>query len=189
MFHREGDRFKMAEFYDGATIFDSRIAKIMTLTQAHALIEKMSCYPILMTGDDGNTLIDQLKAGFILYKQRANFVTIIFDKDQHGKLNDEAILLWHYRHYLVKCDDDQSKNINKKNFGCCGTTKLKECKCQKHCKAWFDAACYVALVMPSSGAAELVFSLLKNLFTEQQLHSLSDVVNHSLFIASNKRAI
>ena len=170
-------------------LFDPRIAKTMTQLQANTLIDRMSCYSIHMAGDEDNTLIDQLKAGFMLYKQRSMFVGVNFDKDCHNKVIDEEILSWHYKHYLLHCDDDQSKDNNKKKFVCCGTTKFKECNCQKHCKAWFDAAYYVALVMPSSGAAERVFSLLRNLFTKQQIHSLSDVVNHSLFIASNKRSI
>ena len=189
MFHQKGDRYKITEFYRGATIFDPRIAKTMTQIEANTLIDRMSCYPILMAGDEDNTLIDQLKEGFMLYRKRAMFVGANFDNDCHGKVINEAILSWHYKHYLLHCDDDQSKDNNKKKFVCCGTTKFKECNCQKNCKAWFDAACYVALVMPSSGAAERVFSLLKNLFTEQQLHSLSDLVTHSLFIASNKRSI
>ena len=161
----------------------------MTQIQANTLIDRMSCYPILMAGDEDNTLIDQLKEGFMLYRKRAVFVGVNFDNDCHGKVIDEAILSWHYKHYLLHCDDDQSKDNNKNKCGFCGTTKMKRCNCQKYCKAWFDAACYVALVMPSSGAAERVFSLLKNLFTKQQIHTLSDVVTHSLFIASNKRSI
>ena len=54
---------------------------------------------------------------------------------------------------------------------------------------WWEAAQLAALVMPSSGAAERVFSLLNNLFSDQQSKTLTDAIFLSLYLAYNKRAI
>ena len=45
----------------------------------------------------------------------------------------------------------------------------------------------VALVMPSSGAAEKVFSLASNLLSDKQSSMLADVLYLTLFLNYNKR--
>ena len=52
---------------------------------------------------------------------------------------------------------------------------------------WSSAACKVALVQPSSAAAERVFSLLKSTFGPQQDLSLQDYIECSLMLQYNKR--
>lgn len=51
---------------------------------------------------------------------------------------------------------------------------------------WADAAQKVSLVQPSSAAAERVFSLLKNSFSDRQLHSLQDYIEASLMLQYNR---
>jgi len=51
---------------------------------------------------------------------------------------------------------------------------------------WKETAAKVLLLQPSSAAAEHVFSLLKNSFGDQQLHSLEDYIEASLIIQYNK---
>ena len=52
---------------------------------------------------------------------------------------------------------------------------------------WISAAQLVALVQPSSAAAEKVFSLLNASFGDQQVHALQDYVEASLMLQFNKR--
>ena len=53
---------------------------------------------------------------------------------------------------------------------------------------WSGAASLVILVQPSSAAAERVFSLLKNSFTEKQDSSLQDYVETSLMLQFNQQS-
>ena len=50
---------------------------------------------------------------------------------------------------------------------------------------WSSAACQVALVQPSSAAAEHVFSLLKALYELQQEQTLQDHIECSLMLQYN----
>ena len=59
----------------------------------------------------------------------------------------------------------------------------------QHMNAWFKAACLVALVMPLSGAAECILSLLNNHFGDQQMILVSDTILLSLYLSTNKRPI
>ncbi len=56
-------------------------------------------------------------------------------------------------------------------------------------RAWYEACQLVVLVVPSSGASERVFSLLKQYWGVQQTHSLSDTIMLSLFLSYNKRHV
>ena len=51
------------------------------------------------------------------------------------------------------------------------------------------AAKKVFLLQPSSAAAERVFSVLKNSFGEQQIHSLQDYIESSVMLQYNKHSI
>ena len=50
---------------------------------------------------------------------------------------------------------------------------------------WSRACKMVLLVQPSSAAAERVFSLLSNSFTERQMSSLEDYIETSIMIQQN----
>ena len=50
---------------------------------------------------------------------------------------------------------------------------------------WSSAAKMVALIQPSSGAVERVFSILTNTFGAQQDHSLQDYIEASLMLQYN----
>eukprot|EP00985_Skeletonema_marinoi_P008314 scaffold3745_cov81-Skeletonema_marinoi.AAC.1 len=67
----------------------------------------------------------------------------------------------------------------------CGSSR---CHCNSNnLRAYWEAAQLLSLVMPSSGAAERVFSLLNNHFNEHQTRSLSDQIFLSLYLSYNKR--
>jgi len=55
--------------------------------------------------------------------------------------------------------------------------------------AWYETCKLVVLVVPSSGALERVFSLLKEYWGIQQTHSLSDNIMLSLYLSYNKRHV
>ena len=63
------------------------------------------------------------------------------------------------------------------------------CHGDENLEVWYDACAMVALVQPSSGASERVFSLLKQFWGDQQVHALSDTILLSLFLAYNKRSV
>ena len=55
--------------------------------------------------------------------------------------------------------------------------------------AWAQAARIVFALSPNSAACERVFSLLKRLFGEQQMDSLSDYLNAALKLNFNGRTV
>ena len=55
--------------------------------------------------------------------------------------------------------------------------------------AWAQAARIVFALSPNSAACERVFSLVKRLFGEQQLASLSDYINAALKLKYNGRSV
>jgi len=52
---------------------------------------------------------------------------------------------------------------------------------------WSSAACKVFVLQPSSAASEIVFSLLRATFSEQQECSLQDYIETSLMLQYNNR--
>ena len=71
------------------------------------------------------------------------------------------------------------------------STKEKEsdCGCYDDLKVWWEACELAAIVLPSSGTAERVFSFAKNLFSDYQNGLLTDALKFSLFLAFNKRTL
>ena len=63
------------------------------------------------------------------------------------------------------------------------------CKCAKALGTWWEVVSLLALVQPSSAAAERVFSRLKAFFNHLQEHTLADVIRISLFLAVNERVL
>ena len=53
---------------------------------------------------------------------------------------------------------------------------------------YWEEAKLLSLVMPSSGAAERVFSLLNNRFNQDRTHTLSDQIFLSLYLSYDKRS-
>mmetsp|Transcript_24322 Transcript_24322/g.57806 ORF Transcript_24322/g.57806 Transcript_24322/m.57806 type:complete len:112 (-) Transcript_24322:52-387(-) len=101
--------------------------------------------------------------------------------------NNSAILTWHYRNFLPL--DKQFSNDSKRGRSCryCGARNGK-CNCVKNLKAYWEAAQLLALVMPSSGAAERVFSILSNNLKQNQSRCLSELIFFlSLFLTYNDR--
>jgi len=60
---------------------------------------------------------------------------------------------------------------------------LGTCNCHVGLCAWWKAAKLYALVMPSSGASELVFSLLNNKYNDIQTRTLVDSIILGLYLA------
>ena len=101
-------------------------------------------------------------------------------------VNDASILTWHYRNFL-RIDEEYKSDFKPKSL-CryCGAKKGK-CSCAKCLKVYWEAAQLLALVMPSSGAAERVFSLLNNNLNEKQTRTLTDMIFLSLYLSYNER--
>ena len=68
----------------------------------------------------------------------------------------------------------------------CGCQNAK-CNCTSDLRYYWEAAQLLSLVMPSSGAAERVFSLLNSQFHKLQTRALGAMLFLSLFLAFNKR--
>ena len=174
-----GDRFELAEFFRGARVFNPFFAANCDYDEGLVLIEKMRHYHILNQGD--NPIIDRLKRGWRAYRRNAIRVVREFDYS-----NDKsAILSWQYQMFLRL---DEENNIDNKRGECryCNG-KRRKCMCNGNLSVWWQAAKLAALVMPSSGAAERVFSLVNNMFGDQQSNTLSDSIFLSLYLVSNKR--
>ena len=171
-----GDRYDLVQFYDGAKVFDPNYATKITNNDANKLIEKLGIYPKI--GDGDNLL--QLKKSWKAYKTHAQ-------RNISSLENDGDILSWHYAVYLGL---DEEMEVDKKKNKCryCGNENGC-CKCNKNLRVWFEMACLVALVMPSSAASERVFSLLNNLFCDRQVSLLSDAIYASLYLSYNERVV
>ena len=104
-----------------------------------------------------------------------------YDVDKAG------ILSWHYKQFL-KLENEKDEDARTGKCRYCNSTSGR-CKCHDGLKMWWKAARILALLMPSSGAAERVFSLLNNLFSDQQTLALGDLIFLSLFLAYNKRKV
>ena len=174
-----GDRFALAEFFRGAQVFDPFFAASVDYNVGLELIEKMRGYHILNQGDD--TIIDKLKRGWRAYRVNANRVAKAFDYSK----DKAAILSWHYQHFL-RLDEENTVDLRRGECRYCAC-KGRNCRCNGNLRVWWEAAQLAALVMPSSGAAERVFSLVNNLFNDQQSKALTDAIFLSLFLAYNKR--
>lgn len=128
----------------------------------------MNCYESLTKGEGYHTLIQRLKDGFGTYKRLAQNFDADFKKDK----TKCGIISWHYRRYLhLRGGGDSPITTNglKCECTCYGKKKKRSCKCLHHMNAWLETACLIALVMPSSGASERVFSLVNNHFGNQQM--------------------
>ena len=55
--------------------------------------------------------------------------------------------------------------------------------------AWALAARVAFALSPSSAACERVFALVKTMFGEQQMSTLSDMIQAALMLRSNKRRV
>ena len=56
-------------------------------------------------------------------------------------------------------------------------------------KAWAATAKICFAILPSSGASERVFALLKNMFGKDQLNALADYIEVALMLRYNKRKV
>ena len=65
--------------------------------------------------------------------------------------------------------------------------KVQHCSCYNDAKVWWEACEMAALVLPSSGTSERVFSMLSNMFGDKQASLLSDALKLGLMLAFNKR--
>ena len=155
--------------------------KKLSHAEAMDLLEKLRVYPALNKSGDDN-IVNKLKKGFHAYKQKCMFVTSKF----HFSNNHSAILTWHYRNFLRL--DSEWKNDSKRGRFCryCSTT-CGNYKCSSNLKAYWEAAQLLALVMPSSGAAERVFSILSNNLKKNQTRALTELIFLSLFLTYNDR--
>ena len=127
-------------------------------------------------------IVDKLKKGWNAYRQKLLMVHSKFDyKKDHA-----AILSWHFKQSLHL--DDELEEGSRRSKSCrycgCGSNRYH---CSSNLRAYWEAAQLLSLVMPPSGAAETVFSLLNNHFNQHQTRSLSDQIFLSLYLSHNKR--
>ena len=148
-------------------------------------LEKLRHFPILDTDDDN--IVNCLKDTWSAYQRIiSTFVGEMNKgpgKKDGGDWND--ILTYHYRLYLKVKDEVDGERTKKRCQHCVKVSN--SCTCNEKLMCWWKAAALVALVQPSSGAAERVFSLLKNLFGQKQTRLLSETIYLALFLAFNGR--
>jgi hypothetical protein len=115
-------------------------------------------------------LIKGLQASFVFVKEAAHKVTI----------SEVDVLQWHCdlkKRMKKKADNDADLHrcrVCKKGISCC------DCGGIEHSSLWWDVCEIVALVQLSLAAAERVFSVLNNMWSDQQTSSLSDMIRLSL---------
>ena len=183
--NQDGDRYKLAQLFRGVSVFDPTHAKTLSRREGMDALEKLRHFPILDTDDDN--IVNCLKDTWSAYQRIiSTFVGEMNKgpgKKDGGDWND--ILTYHYRLYL-KLKDEVDGGITKVRCQHCGKVS-DSCFCNEKLMYWWKAAALVALVQPSSGAAERVFSLLKNLFGQKQTRLLSETIYLALFLAFNGR--
>jgi hypothetical protein len=161
-----GDRYETVEFYRGARIFDSLVAKNLSSRQANKLIDKMKHMKSIK-----EETLDHMKQTFKVCKARTQAVSSDFD-----------ILQWHCNWFWFITDSFVDGHE-------CKYCRDKSCFCETKYKSWFDAILLVVLVQPSSAVAERVFSLVSSLFNDQQERMMSDIIKASLYLRYNKRIL
>lgn len=157
-------------------------AKTLHRNEAFELINKLAKYPIFNVNNGNGTLVDRMKRAWEQYKVNAREVSATFDKDGKGDVDKNAITTWHYRMSLradiEKIEDNACRYCTNNNRGC---------DCYDKIKVWWEACELLALVLPSSGTSERVFSFATNLWDDKQHGLLTDALKLSLFLAFNKR--
>jgi hypothetical protein len=98
------------------------------------------------------------------------------------KKDDAATLSWHYQQFLRL--DDEFAEDNRRNKSCryCKCSR-GNCNCNSNLRYYWEAAQLLSLVMPSSAAAERVFSLLNinnQQFNESQTRTVIKFSSHSI---------
>ena len=183
MFVESGDRFIATELFEGASVFNPAIAKHLSRDEAMAKLEKLRHLPALnLEGDDN--IVDKLKRGWSTYRQK---VLMVHSKFEYNK-DHSAILSWHYQQYLRLDDELAEDSRRSKSCRYCGC-RSRQCNCNSNLRHYWEAAQLLSLVMPSSGAAERVFSLLSNHFNQHQTRTLADQIFLSLYLSYNKRKL
>ncbi len=177
-----GDRFDTMEVFRGALIMNPAKAKTLNRNEAIALINKLGKYPIFNVDNGNGSIIDRMKDSWDAYHRNAMEVTATFDKDGHGHVDKNAITTWHYRMSLradtEKIEDPACRYCTNNSSGC---------DCYDELKVWWEACELLALLLPSSGTSERVFSFANSLFGDKQSKLLTDALKLSLFLAFNKR--
>ena len=175
-----GDRYALGEFYRGARIFDPFYAASIDHDEGLALIDKMRHYHILNVGNA--SIIVRLKGGWRAYRVNACRVVKEFDYSK----DKAAILSWQYQLFLRQ-DVENATDLSRRKCRYCNN-RSRNCTCNGNLRVWWwEAAQLAALVMPSSGAAERVFSLVNNMFSDQRSKILTDAIFLSLYLSYNKR--
>lgn len=131
-----------------------------------------------------NNIISRLKKTWRSYKHNAGFVEADFGCDFRNDNDRSSITTWHYRTSLRAGSD---KNGDQHCRYC--ARKSKGCGCYDDLQVWWEACQLAALVVPSSGSVERVFSLVSSLFANKQDKLLSDAIKLSLYLAFNKRKV
>ena len=173
-----GDRFIVSELFRGAQIFNPFYAARISFNEGLKHIDKLKHYPILNQGEESMDV--RLKRGWRAYRQNAIRVVAEFDYSK----DKSAILSWHYQAFL-HLDDEYAVDHTSR---CCRYCEYKtgRCRCNGNLRVLWKAAKLMALVMPSAGAAERVFSLANHLIKDQQGSLLSDAIFLGLFLSYSK---
>jgi len=175
------DRFIVSELFCGAQIFNPFYMVRISFNEGLEHIDKLKHYPILNQGEE--SMVVRLKRGWRSYRQNAIRVVAEFDYSK-DKL---AILSWHYQAFLHLGDKYAEDHTSRYCRYC--EYKTGRCRYNGNLRVWWKAAKLMALVMPSSGAAERVFSLANHLVKDQQSSLLSDAIFLGLFLSYNKHRV
>lgn len=169
-----GDRFDACQIFRAARLFDPMYAKDLDETTAHNLIENLCKVARL----DNDETINALKDSFSHYKSYARTKVV---------QTPPSILQWHFD-FFRSLDDLHEQNVEtgRCNF-CRANNASARCFCIRKLKKWWNVAQVLALLAPSSGASERVFSLLNLFFGPQRNGTLHDMIFTSLCFSYNKR--
>jgi hypothetical protein len=151
----KGDRFVQMQVFQAARLFNPHFAKSLSYDEAEPLLEMLREYDVLNQAGESN-IVNALKESFNSYRHNASQVIKKFNYDQ----DKAGILTWHYRQYL-KLDAEKAEDRKAGKCRYCRSVSNR-CKCNANLEQWWRAAKLLVLLMPSSGAAERVFSLLNN---------------------------
>ena len=164
-----GDRSVLVKLLFAGSLFHPMFVKNENHQDACLAFEDLRSYDPL----NNDEMIQGLKDGFSAYKYYARRVA----------RNDIDVLQWCYDHRHVHDDDIHVPGQDDCKF--CGMRGC--CKCADGLPFFWKALELLALIQPSSAAAERVFSLLKAFWNHLQTSSLSDAIVASLYMALNGR--
>jgi hypothetical protein len=167
-----GDRADAVKFYRGDGVCDPLFVKSISMQQGRNLTDNVKYYTCLNKSD----IRDGHKSSFKFMKEAADRVTA----------TEVDVIQWRYKMgELMKKKAERDAYL----YRCWECLQgIQVCNCGlEHFGLWWEACELATLVQPSSAAAERVFSMLNNMWADQQTSALSDIIKLSLYLRLNKR--